>query len=169
MFARLRGLSLLGAFFCLLGTYFFPFWTKKIPNLEAEIYLGPLMLHWDGQLIDLVQGDIGVLLNNLYAFPYLGIGAGIGIFVLIWTSISYTDLNRQMILSKALFLLIGLLICLVFFFTHQIEKMIPTTGQVVGTFRESTYLTILALILVFFARLGIKRDQRLVDSSSRLR
>lgn len=153
MLQRIQTVYLLLVLACLGLTFAFPF---------AEFDMKYVLDNQGAFLLDRSQS-----LETLLPFPMAYIAVSL-IGLTAFTILAYRDRKKQLLLGKLSYLLIlGFVVCVYMSIDHIVDQLGGESVKI--EYLVSTYLPVIALVFLFLANRGIKRDEELVKSLDRLR
>jgi len=144
----------------MIGMVFFPFWSKKDLDSGSQFFFSSLGIS--------TKNAVGEVLEIHY-FPYLIIG----ILGLVSSGIAFYELfqyrNRllQIKIGAINSLFMGIALGLAIYFIIQFDKEIFPYSS--GSFHEGFYLPAAAMLSNVIANRLIKRDEKTVKNSERMR
>ncbi len=164
MIQRIQSVFLLLTALTVIAALFFPIWSEVNPEGTERVELNVYELRYEQLLADGSAGEVINRKDTYYISFFLFAGAIVA-FVSIF---QFKNRLRQIQLGALNSLIIGGCIVFTWFvYISKSEVVLDPTQQ--GKFELSFYLPLVALLLNSFANRFIRRDEKLVRSSERLR
>jgi hypothetical protein len=154
MWQRVQTIFLAVAIACLVATIFFPIWEVKTETTRLTLY--PLYY----------RAQMGTDVQEIY-FPY----CIVAILAIAAATVAFMEIQKfnNRLLQMKMGMLNALLMAACLFTTVYFAMSLQKTAQAPGNFGFSVYLPFAAMVLNMIANRFIRRDEKLVKDSDRLR
>ena len=164
MIQRIQSVFLAFTAILMIITLFLPLWQKKDPQNSRETYVTSFEVTQIQYTSEGLASDTVLYEKNIM---YVAILSLLAVVASIFSIFQYRNRMRQIQLGALNSLLIGIPMFIVVWNSLDAEKLTQTEFS--GTFTWAFYLMPFALILNSLANRFIRRDERLVRDSDRLR
>ena len=162
MIQRVQSIFLFLVSVAMISVLFLPIWFKQGATQTAELDAYKMII--SGTQAEAAASNGGTMVSNAV---YIAVLAGVSALVALYSIFQFRNRLTQIKLGALNSLLIGFALVAAWYFSNTGNKLVE--GEQTGEYLSGFYMPVVALLCNLLANRFIRRDEKLVRDSNRLR